>query len=143
MTTKEIIRSQYLASLEMLNQAIIQCPDNLWADTKFNNQFWQIANHALFYAHLYLQPSEDDFIPWQKHNENYHSFEALSSASTDESTLIVYKKDAVLEYLEVCRQEVDNQVAALNIEAESSFPCNDFIQSFRSFWFLESEAFAM
>lgn len=122
MTTKEIIRSEYLASLEMLNQAITQCPEDLWADTKFNNQFWQIAYHALFYAHLYLQPTEEDFIPWQKHNENYHSFEALSSASTDESTVLVYKKDEVLEYLEVCRQEVDNQVAALNLEAESGFP---------------------
>jgi hypothetical protein len=106
----------------MLNQAITQCPEDLWADTKFNNQFWQIAYHALFYAHLYLQPTEEDFIPWQKHNENYHSFEALSSASTDESTVLVYKKDEVLEYLEVCRQEVDNQVAALNLEAESGFP---------------------
>ena len=68
MTTKDIIRSQYQATLEMLNQAIVQCPEDLWVDTKFTNQFWQIAYHALFYTHLYLQPSEDDFIPWEKHN---------------------------------------------------------------------------
>jgi hypothetical protein len=118
----------------MLNQAITQCPEDLWADTKFNNQFWQIAYHALFYAHLYLQPTEEDFIPWQKHNENYHSFEALSSASTDESTVLVYKKDEVLEYLEVCRQEVDTQVAGLNLEAESGFPWIPFTKQELQFY---------
>jgi len=122
MTTKEIIRSQYQATLEMLNQAITQCPEDLWADTKFKNQFWQIAYHALFYTHLYLQPSENEFIPWEKHNENYHSFEAISSTSPDESEVVAYKQDEVLEYLSLCRQEVDTQVATLNLEAESGFP---------------------
>ncbi len=37
MNTKEIIRSQYQASLEMLAQAISKCPESLWADTLFPN----------------------------------------------------------------------------------------------------------
>jgi hypothetical protein len=27
----------------------------------------QIAYHALFYTHLYLQPAEADFVPWEHH----------------------------------------------------------------------------
>jgi hypothetical protein len=32
MTIKEIITSQYLASLEMLKQAILKCAESLWDD---------------------------------------------------------------------------------------------------------------
>lgn len=123
MTTNEIIRSQYQAALEMLNQAITQCPDDLWADPKFKNQFWHIAYHALFYTHLYLQPSEDDFIPWERHKENYHSMGPQSWSPHAEPEIgEPFLKEEMLEYLEICRQEIDNQVAALNLEAESGFP---------------------
>jgi len=123
MTTKEIIRSQYLSTLEMLNQAIIQCPDDLWADTKFNNQFWQIAYHALFYTHLYLQPTEEDFIPGKMHYENAHRFSSPEPDSSAEGEAVgSYQKGEMLEFLDFCRQEVDTQVAALNLEAESGFP---------------------
>lgn len=122
MTTKEIIRSQYQAALEMLNQAITQCPEDFWADAEFKNQFWHIAYHVLFYTHLYLQPSEEDFIPWEKHLENYHSFDSLSQTSPDEGELQgPYNKEELLEYLEFCRQEIDDQVAELNLETESGF----------------------
>jgi hypothetical protein len=107
----------------MLNQAIIQCPDDLWADTKFSNQFWQIAYHALFYAHLYLQPTEEDFSPWKSHYENAHRFSSPETVLSGEGEGAgSYQKDEMLEYLEFCRQEVDTQVTALNLEAESGFP---------------------
>jgi hypothetical protein len=122
MPTKKIIRSQYLATLEMLNQAIIQCPQDLWADAKFGNQFWQIAYHALFYTHLYLQTTEEDFNPRKMHFENAHRF------STPEPGLSVegegagsYQKEEILEFLDFCRQEVDERVAELDPDAESGF----------------------
>lgn len=123
MTTKEIIRSQYLASLEMLNQAIIQCPEDLWADAKFNNQIWQIAYHALFYTHLYLQTTEEDFTPRKMHFENAHRFSSPEPDLSGEGEAAgPYQKEEMLEFLDFCRQEVDAQVAALNLEAESGFP---------------------
>jgi hypothetical protein len=42
MNTKEIIKSQYLASLEMLRGAVIQCPDSLWDDPAYKNRFWHV-----------------------------------------------------------------------------------------------------
>jgi len=121
MITKEIIRSQYLAALEMLDQAIRQCPQDLWVNAEYHNQFWQVAYHVLFYTHLYLQPSEEDFIPWPRHKENYHSFEALADESPDRGEFVAYTEHEVLEYLDFCRQEVKRQVDALNLDAESGF----------------------
>lgn len=121
MTTKKVIRSQYLAALEMLDQAIRHCPQDLWVNTEYQNQFWQVAYHVLFYTHLYLQPSEEDFVPWPEHKENYHSFEALASESPDRGEVVAYTEREVLEYLDFCRQEVKRQVDAINLEAESGF----------------------
>ena len=122
MTTKKIIRSQYLATLEMLNQAIIQCPDNMWADENFDNQFWQIAYHALFYTHLYLQSTEEDFTPWKMHYENAHRFSAPEPALTGEGDSEgFYQKEEMLEFLDFCRQEIGEKVAELDLEAASGF----------------------
>ena len=122
MTTREIIRSQYLATLEMLNQAIQQCPEDLWVDTRFNNQFWQIAYHALFYTHLYLQPSEKNFIPRNMHYENAHRFSSPEPGSSNEGKGdSSYPKEDILEFLDFCRNEVGEKVAKLDLEANSGF----------------------
>ncbi|OUC08831.1 hypothetical protein RY27_06645 [Litorilinea aerophila] len=65
--TQAVLASQYLAALQMLQQAVQRCPAFLWDDATSPNRFWQVAYHALFYTHPYLQPSEDDFVPWPGH----------------------------------------------------------------------------
>ena len=122
MNTKEIIRSQYQASLEMLAQAIIKCPKSLWADSQDKNQFWHIAYHAIFYTHLYLQTTEDQFNPWEKHKNNYQFMGSLPWPPHDEPDIgEPYRKEEVLEYLKFCQGHIDDKVAALNLEAESGF----------------------
>ena len=79
MGAKETIKSQYYASLEMLRQAIETCPEALWHGPEHQSPFWQIAYHALFYTHLYLQPTEKDFIPWEKHAEGTRSLGSSKS----------------------------------------------------------------
>jgi hypothetical protein len=76
MRIKETIKSQYFASLEMLRQVILECPDSLWTSTEFSNPFWNTVFHVLFYTHLYLQPREEDFVPWEKHKREYVSLGA-------------------------------------------------------------------
>jgi hypothetical protein len=122
MKTKEIIKSQYLATLEMLAQAITQCPEQIWADPEDRNQFWHIAYHALFYTHLYLQPTEDDFQPWEKHMEGLDSFDNLPELTKDGGENgLPFSKEDLLAYLDFCRQVVREQVTAANLEAESGF----------------------
>jgi len=107
-SVKDIIKSQYLASLEMLRQAIQKCPDPLWADPEYKNQSWHIAYHALFYTHLYLHPTEDDFTPMEMHRENYRSLDP-------------YTKGEILGFLQYCTEQVGEMVEALDLEAESGF----------------------
>ena len=111
MDYQHIIRSQYLASLEMLKLTIEKCPDTLWNDPADKNKFWHVAYHALFYTHLYLQPTEQDFRPWAKHR----------AAHDLEQTADPYSKEEVLEYLAVCQQQVEEKVPQLNLDAESGF----------------------
>ena len=122
MDLKQVTKSQYLAALAMLQQAIEKCPDAVWVDEQEQNQFWHTAYHALFYTHLYLQPTEADFVPWYKHNEKARSLviEADSDAGTavDEKP---YTKDEVLEYLAFCQHQVEAVVDTLNFADESGF----------------------
>jgi hypothetical protein len=64
---------QYRAAVAMLVDCLEKCPDDLWAtpcprsqhgDCVIFRPFWRIALHALFYTHLYLPQSIDDFTPW-------------------------------------------------------------------------------
>ena len=116
MSGKETIKSQYNAALEMLKQAIKACPESLWDDPQYESPFWHIAYHVLFYTHLYLQPTEQDFVPWEKQQDGYRS---LSSDGEREG--VPYSKEDLLAYLQLCRQQVEEQVTALDLEARSGF----------------------
>ena len=49
----------------MLGEGIQRCPGDVWLNTDHKNAFWQIAYHTLFFTHLYLQPDEWAFRPWE------------------------------------------------------------------------------
>ncbi len=115
MQTKEIIKSQYWASMAMLRQAIEKCPEPLWADASYKNPFWNIAYHAIFFVHLYLQPTEQAFTPWEKHRD-----EVVGMEETDDA-VEPYSKEEILTYLDLCQSEMEEQVDALDLEAESGF----------------------
>jgi DinB superfamily len=112
MSTKEIIISQYKASLEMLREAVVRCPPDLWDRPEDKNRFWQVAYHALFYTHLYLQPKEQDFVAWDRHQDGSHRMEHQGQP---------YTKEDILEYLGVCREQVEARVPSLDTHAPSGF----------------------
>jgi len=107
MDTKTAIQSQYLAALEMLKQVIVRCPAALWNAPGDTDQTWKKAYHALFYVHLYLQATEADFSPWEKHH--------------DPDTGEPFSQAEVLEYLAFVQQQVRERVPALDLEAGSGF----------------------
>ena len=83
---KQVIQSQYLAALAMLKQSIAKCPPEIWDDPQDKFKFWSKSYHAVYFAHLYLQRSEQDFVEWEKHH--------------DPDTGVPFTRDEVLEYLE-------------------------------------------
>jgi hypothetical protein len=115
MNPKPAIQSQYKAALAMLRQAIEKCPEALWVDASYQNPFWRVAYHVLIYTHFYLSPSEDDFTPWEKYQKD------LQLLGQDIPGARTYSRAEVLDYLALVLDEVDSQVPALDMAAESGF----------------------
>jgi hypothetical protein len=107
MDPKHVIQSQYLAALAILRQVIVLCPEADWNAPGYQDELWKKSYHALFYTHLYLQNSEKDFIPWEKHH--------------DPEGGMPFTKSEVLEYLSLVENQVLGRVPLMDLEAESGF----------------------
>jgi hypothetical protein len=107
MDIKQVIQSQYLAALAMLKQAIESCPLNVWDDPGDTFKFWSKSYHALFFAHLYVQQAEKDFVLWEKHH--------------DPDGDVPFTKDEVLEYMAFVERQVAERVPVTDLEADSGF----------------------
>ncbi len=57
------LNAQFGAAIDMLENAIRACPDELWADRAREPQVWYLAFHSLFWLDLYLTGSVDGFAP--------------------------------------------------------------------------------
>ncbi|MFA6243628.1 MAG: DinB family protein [Candidatus Hydrogenedentales bacterium] len=122
MDSKEVIKSQYRATLEMLGSTVSKCPDTLWDDSTYKNRFWHVAYHALFFAHLYLHEREKEFVAWKRHRKEYQFLGPLPwPPHTKPRIGESYTKEEVLEYLALCREEVEARVPSLDLGAESGF----------------------
>jgi|ERR1700722_8440425 len=62
LTLSEQIWQQFGAALDMLENAIIACPDDQWDS---NSRFWYLAYHTTFWTDYYLSdtPMEKDYRP--------------------------------------------------------------------------------
>ncbi|MCP4166874.1 MAG: hypothetical protein GY759_13420 [Chloroflexi bacterium] len=122
MNIRTIIKSQYHASLDMLGQTIVKCPESLWQSKAPAAFYWHVAYHALFYTHLYLQPGEADFEPWAKHRDESQFLGSLPWPPHAEPKIPdPYTRDQVLEYLDFCHQQVDAQLDCVDLEGASGF----------------------
>jgi hypothetical protein len=111
-------KSQYRAALQMLRQAIEQCPEDLWNSSDHTNSFWGIAYHALFFTHLYMQPNEAAFQPWEHHREEYQFLGNLPWPPHRAPKIgEPYTKAEVLTYCLACEKMIDAAVEALDLQA--------------------------
>lgn len=122
MNTHKILISQFHAALEMLNQAISKCPDSLWDDPSDRNKYWHLSYHVLFYTHLYLHPSGQEFVPWAKHRENYNVMSKVLPWPPHDPVQIgeAYTQAEVLEFWQVCDATVDEMLSRVDLDAETS-----------------------
>ena len=121
---RRTLKSQYHATLAMLRQAIVLCPDESWSSTEHVTSTWQIAYHTLFFTHLYLQPDEAAFRPWTHHQADVQYPDGIAGPPDPNSSRPLipnpYTKTDVLEYWETCDQMIDAGVDALDILAPES-----------------------
>lgn len=130
MEYQAIIRSQYMATLAMLQQAVENCPDSLWNHPDDKAKFWHVAYHSLFYTHLYLANTAADFKPWAHHRTDY---QYMGPIPWDNHRLPQmgepYQKAEILEYITFCRQQIDQLASTLDLAAPAGFdwlPMNKF-----------------
>lgn len=124
---RAILKSQYHAALAMLRQTIEDCPDEVWFGRDHLNAPWQLAYHTLYFAHLYLQPDEATFRPWEGQQAAAQHPDGIPGRSDPNSRLPLipepYARAAVLGYWEFCDAMVDGAVDALDLASpESGFP---------------------
>lgn len=106
---RSVLKSQYHAALAMLRESIERCPAEVWLSAGHKNAFWQIAYHALFYTHLYLQRDEAEFRRW-----------AQQHGGEDGIGGDPYTQAQVLEYWSFCDAIVDPAVDTLDLDSPES-----------------------
>ena len=62
-TWRTIIWRQFGAAIDMLENALRACPDDLWSDRSQRLEFWYVVYHTLFWLDLYLTGSLEGFAP--------------------------------------------------------------------------------
>lgn len=116
---RRALKSQYHAGLAMLRHTIERCPTDQWVGTGHTNDVWQIAYHALYFTHLYLQPEEAAFRPWPGHRGEVQHPDGIAGPADPSSALPLlpqpYTRDEVLAYWQTCEAMVDDAVDALEL----------------------------
>lgn len=102
-----ILWKQFGAAIDMLDNALVACPDTLWRQPVWQDssapsgraEFWYVAYHTLFWLDLYLFGTEEGFAP----PAPYALVEQddASGPIPDET----YSKEQVRTYLAYCRDK--------------------------------------
>jgi hypothetical protein len=102
---KQILWSQFGTSIDMLENALKACPDNLWSDQTQQSEFWYLVYHTIFWLDFYLSDSPDEFIPPKPFTLSELDPEGLLPER-------IYSKEELLTYFEhgreKCRQTIEN-----------------------------------
>jgi hypothetical protein len=108
MTTqfKTVIWRQFGAAIDMLENAIVACPANVWGDRPGWHEFWYLASHTLFFMDYYMSDSAEGFAP-----PSPFGLEGLDPAGVLPSR--VYTKDELLAYLAHCRVKTRKAIGSL------------------------------
>jgi hypothetical protein len=108
-TWKAILWGQFGAAIDMLGNAVLACPEELWSERSRRPEFWYVVYHTLFYLDLYLSGSLDGF----------HPPAPFTLSETDPAGVLperVYTKDELRTYLDHCRRKCRATIDALTDE---------------------------
>jgi hypothetical protein len=97
----------------------------MWIDSAVNSPpFWRVTYHTLYFAHFYLQQSQETFRPWAKHREEaQHITSVPREGQPPPKPCEPYTRDELLEYCKECDGMIDAGVDALNLSApQCGFP---------------------
>ena len=106
---KSAIWKQFGAAIDMLDNAILACPEELWGDRSQDQEYWYVTYHCLFWLDLYLSGAVEGFAPPAP-----FTLDELDPAGVLPER--VYTKDELHTYLLHCRSKCQATVEALTDE---------------------------
>jgi len=120
MIPKQILWQQFGAAIDMLENAMDACPDELWSDPSRQPEwaskdvvgFWYVAFHSLFWLDCYLSGSEEGFAP-----PTPFTLDELDPAGLLPER--PYRKEELQGYLLHCRRKCQATIDALTDERAS------------------------
>jgi hypothetical protein len=121
----EMLWRQFEVAIDMLGDALRDCPDDLWENrlwadlpdqwvAKGFSAFWYLGYHTLFWLDLYLTGAEEGFAPPAPFD--------LVEMNAGEILPRIYTRDELLGYLDHCRRKCQATLGALSQE-EACRPC--------------------
>jgi uncharacterized damage-inducible protein DinB len=131
-TFRQILWQQFGAAIQMLENAIQDCPEEVWSDQIDFLEYWYIAYHTLFWLDYYLSESPQAFTP--------HPPFTIEEANADEVLPErIYSKTELLSYLQFAREKCRTRIFALTDETAR----HRFVLPHRSFSSLELHLYNM
>ena len=106
---RTIIWQQFGESIDMLENAMLACPEVLWGDRSQRPEFWYVVFHTLFFLDLYLFASDVGFSPPAP----------FTLDEMDERGILpnrVYTKEELQKYLNHGREKCRTTIAAMTEE---------------------------
>ncbi|HYO92802.1 MAG TPA: DinB family protein [Pyrinomonadaceae bacterium] len=109
---KETLWRQFGAAIDMLENALRACPQELWSDRSRQPEVWYMVYHTLFFLDLYLHGTLEGFHPPAPFNLDELDTRGILPER-------VYTKDELQAYLEHCRGKCRAVIGALADEQSS------------------------
>ncbi len=106
---KTIIWQQFGASIDMLENALVACPDEIWGNRSEQPEYWYLVYHTLFWLDLYLSGSVEGFLPPAP-----FTLDELDPVGLMPER--VYAKDELQTYLRHCRRKCRATIESLTDE---------------------------
>lgn len=106
---KEAIWSQFGASIDMLSNVILNCPDAYFSSQK---RFYYMAYHSTIFLDYYLTLPPADFIPvlpFTQTNDNEKPAEAIDDLIPNK----IYTKQELIAYIALSRVKCKNIIESL------------------------------
>lgn len=123
---QQILWNQLGGALQMLENAIVACPAEVWGTERRPHEFWYLAYHTLFWTDYYASESTDGFRPPQPFTLDELDPVGVLAAR-------VYSKDELLGYLEFAREKNRALIQSLTSEKAQQ----RFVNEYKKFSLLE------
>ena len=123
---QQMLWNQFSVSLNDLEKAIRDCPQDLWQVMLWPDEpdqwvmqgfsnFWYLCYHTIFWLDLYLTGKEEGFMPPEPFD--------LVEMVDDEVLPRVYSPDELVGYLDLVRERTRTTIEALDAESAAQ-PCS-------------------